>query len=112
MPADVEIKISLKNIDGTLYAVPELPPPGVMMKGKTVHYFNDLDLPVEIIFVTASPFAKSKMTSDDVASLIASGQFLCGCRIFTKRGDKSCFIGWMPGERDSPSGGIHDVGPH
>lgn len=114
MAADVEVNVRLKTIQGKLHAVPDLPPPGVMMKGKTVHYSNDQGLPVTIFFVTAdgglhgpSPFAQDEVTDQDVSTLVNTGTFLCGCRIGTKNGD----IGWSPGDKDSPSGGVHDVGP-
>ncbi len=115
MAADIEIKVRLKTINGVEHAVPDLPGPGVMMKGKTVRYSNDDKLPVTIVFVTAdgnlngpSPFGEPRVSDQETHTLIHAGQFLCGCRLM--KGTQT--IGWMPGDKDSPSGGVHDVGPH
>ena len=106
-----EIKIMLTTIDGKRHAVPQLPQPGVMNKGDLVRYSSD-DGDVRVEFPAESPFDTNVMTNSDVKELKQSGTFQCGCSI-TLKDDPEVTIGWHRGlPLDSPSGGVHDVGPH
>ncbi|HWZ41864.1 MAG TPA: hypothetical protein VNW97_00230 [Candidatus Saccharimonadales bacterium] len=109
MPADHEIKIALATIQGERQAVPQLPKPGSMNVGETVHYSSD-DGEVRVEFPKETPFDTDVVINSDVKKLIKKGTFHCGCSITLKDGTS---IGWHSGEPlGGPSGGVHDVGPH